>query len=58
MAQLFNYDPSGNKKEEVEEEESVQITAENNEIVASEPFWKVYTPMNVLREIKHRLSNN
>lgn len=58
MAQLFNYDPSGNKKEEVEEEESVQITAENNEIVASEPFWKVYTPMNVLREIKHRLSDN
>jgi hypothetical protein len=58
MAQLFNYDPSGNKKEEVEEEESVQITNENNEIVASEPFWKVYTPMNVLREIKHRLSDN
>ena len=58
MAQLFNYDPSGNKKEEVEKEESVQITSENNEIVASEPFWKVYTPMNVLREIINRLSNN
>jgi ectoine hydroxylase-related dioxygenase (phytanoyl-CoA dioxygenase family) len=58
MAQLFNYDANGNKNEEEKIEESVQITSENNEIVASEPFWKVYTPMNVLREIINRLSNN
>lgn len=58
MAQLFNYDANGSNKEEEKIEESDQVLAVNDEIVVSEPFWKVYTPMNVLREIKHRLTNN
>lgn len=58
MAQLFNYDPNGNKIEENKIEESVQISFENEESVVTQPFWKVYTPLNVLREIKLRLSNN
>jgi hypothetical protein len=45
--------------------EVVQDTNEApQEVIAVEdpkptiPFWKVYTPINILREIKHRISNN
>ena len=53
MAKLFNYNTDGSSKEAaVKEEEPVHVEAEQEEKL---PFWKVYTPLNVAREIKLRL---
>jgi ectoine hydroxylase-related dioxygenase (phytanoyl-CoA dioxygenase family) len=57
MATLFNYNMDGSKKEEEVEE----VVAESNEVVLHPkalPFWKIYTPLNVIREIKLRISKN
>ena len=57
MASLFNYNMDGSKKEEQVEDE----VSETNEVVAQPqtlPFWKIYTPLNIIREIKLRISKN
>lgn len=58
MATLFNYNPNGTKMEEEPNEESVSNQEEEAAIdyKKPDPFWKVYTPLNVLREIKLRLT--
>ena len=56
MSQLFsshaNVEDQNNNDEEQEHELVYQ------KVISAEPFWKVYTPINIIREIKHRLSNN
>ena len=54
MSELFNND-SKPEQENKQDEPQMAIV---EEVIPLEPFWKVYTPMNVLREIKLRLSNN
>jgi hypothetical protein len=58
MASLFNYNMDGSKKEDVQVEETA---SEPEEVVSHKPtipFWKVYTPLNIIREIKLRISKN
>ncbi|MGE0636365.1 MAG: phytanoyl-CoA dioxygenase family protein [Bacteroidia bacterium] len=57
MATLFNYNLDGTAKNQ----EPVPTEQEVNEPVMADttkalPFWKIYTPLNVMREIKHRLT--
>lgn len=56
MAKLFNYNPDGTKKEvsQQEPEEPKQEVSQVQEL-DSLPFWKVYTPLNIVREIKYRI---
>lgn len=60
MAKLFNFNMDGSKKEE-KQEESVQQTTTADASSSNEPalpFWKVYTPLNIVREIKLRITGN
>lgn len=56
MAKLFNYNPDGTKKEvsQQEPEEPKQEVSQVQEL-DSLAFWKVYTPLNIVREIKYRI---
>lgn len=56
IAKLFNYNPDGTKKEvsQQEPEEPKQEVSQVQEL-DSLPFWKVYTPLNIVREIKYRI---
>ncbi len=59
LAKLFSYNMDGSKKEETQEEikEEVQMApTEAPSSSSSEPFWKVYTPLNIIREIRYRLT--
>ncbi len=60
LAVLFNYDMSGNKKEEPKEQiEEVKVEAQQpqQEVwVDNRTFFETYTPMNILREIKFKLT--
>ncbi len=61
MAKLFNFNVDGLKKEEAPAELEPQMEAVGNESQPQEnakPFWQVYTPMNILREIKFRVTGN
>lgn len=66
MAKLFNYNMDGSKTEEepVQEtssDEAVAVEAaesDQQQEADSRPLWKVYTPMNVAREIKYRLTGS
>lgn len=50
MAKLFNYNKDGSSKETtIKGEKHIQATKKQL------PFWKVYTPLNIAREIKLRL---
>ena len=51
LAIIFNYNPNGSKKEEIEKNHTL------NHVPVKKPFWQVYTPINILREIKYRLTN-
>ncbi len=58
MAKLFNYNADGSPKNQ-EKNEIVEVVGESNNGHSTEeilPFWKVYTPLNILREIKHRIA--
>jgi ectoine hydroxylase-related dioxygenase (phytanoyl-CoA dioxygenase family) len=60
MAKLFNFNMDGSKKEE-KQEEVVQETTTVDASSSNEPalpFWKVYTPLNIVREIKLRITGN
>lgn len=57
MAKLFGYAMNGTQAEKVEPEQPVAETAGTPE-EAARPFWKVYTPMNILREIKYRVTGS
>lgn len=65
MAKLFNYNMDGSKAEPESEQEAEPETVQNaqadqqtTETVERPPFWKVYTPMNVVREIKYRITGS
>lgn len=61
MAKLFNYSMDGSKKEEVPEpepEQSQPAAVEEGQLTNQLPFWKVYTPMNVVREIRYRITGS
>jgi len=61
MAKLFNYSMDGSKKEEVPEpepEQSQPAAVEEGQPTDQLPFWKVYTPMNVVREIRYRITGS
>lgn len=57
MAKLFNYRPDGSKKEDSqpEPEEPKKEDSQVQEL-DSPPLWKVYTPLNIIREIKSRIT--
>jgi hypothetical protein len=61
LAVLFNYDMSGNKKE-IETEQIAEVKKNHVEDQKEEKwidnrsFFETYTPMNILREIKFRLT--
>ncbi|MEZ4931456.1 MAG: phytanoyl-CoA dioxygenase family protein [Saprospiraceae bacterium] len=50
LAVIFNYNPDGSKPEEKQE-----IPSPINE-PPKKPFWQVYTPINILKEIHYRLT--
>jgi hypothetical protein len=59
LAVLFNYDISGTKKEEPQEQENevvVEETPQPTEWVDNRSFFETYTPINILREIKFKLT--
>jgi hypothetical protein len=59
LAVLFNYDITGTKKEEPQEQVNdvvVEETPEPTEWVDNRSFFETYTPMNILREIKFKLT--
>jgi len=62
MAKLFNYDMTGNKKEDLKEQEPELVLQEteifNEGSEDKKTFWQVYTPSNILREIKFRVTGN
>jgi len=51
MAKLFNFNPDGTSKTS----ESENLTIQKID-VKGRSFWKVYTPMNILREVKFRIT--
>lgn len=55
LSVLFGYDMSGKKKEEPAEEEKGEIVEETYS-APQKSFFEVYTPMNILREVKLRLT--
>ena len=61
LAVLFNYDITGIKKEETTPEEKIEETVINEDSIQEEwidnrTFFEKYTPMNILREIKYRIT--
>lgn len=54
LSVLFGYDMSGKKKEEPKDE--VQETISEVDIAPQKSFFEVYTPLNILREVKFRLT--
>jgi ectoine hydroxylase-related dioxygenase (phytanoyl-CoA dioxygenase family) len=56
MSQLFSSHANVEEQNNNEEEQEHELVYQ--EVISAEPFWKVYTPINIIREIKHRLSNN
>jgi ectoine hydroxylase-related dioxygenase (phytanoyl-CoA dioxygenase family) len=54
LSVLFGYDMSGKKKEAPKEEEKKEVVESSPEPQKS--FFEVYTPMNILREVKLRLT--
>lgn len=61
MAKLFNYNLDGSKSEPEPEPVTAQVENVGSESSNSQerpPFWKVYTPMNVVREIRYRITGS
>jgi hypothetical protein len=59
MAKLFNYSMDGSQNESAKVEEIQETQTETQSELASEPnlpFWKVYTPLNIIREVKLRIT--
>ncbi len=59
LAVLFNYDITGTKKEEPQEQVKEVVVEQNPEPevwVDNRSFFETYTPMNILREIKFKLT--
>lgn len=57
LSVLFGYDMSGKKKEEAPEEQTVVNDESANATPEKQPsFFEVYTPMNILREVKFRIT--
>jgi len=60
MAKLFNFNMDGSKKAE-QQEAVAKGTAPTETSMSKEqtlPFWKVYTPLNIAREIKYRITGS
>ncbi len=53
LAKLFSYNMDGSQKKEEEKKEVIQEVIETKEKL---PFWKVYTPLNIVREIYNRIN--
>jgi ectoine hydroxylase-related dioxygenase (phytanoyl-CoA dioxygenase family) len=62
MAKLFNYNMDGSKTESKEEAPNpiseVQVDMPPQEGLPSRSFWEVYTPLNVVREIRYRITGS
>lgn len=60
MAKLFNFNMDGTKKEEPKPEPELEmVDAESGSGSTDQrSFWQTYTPMNVVREIKYRLTGS
>jgi ectoine hydroxylase-related dioxygenase (phytanoyl-CoA dioxygenase family) len=58
MTKLFSNNQNATSNDNTENHVE-KTTQENNiiEPINKLPFWKIYTPLNVVREIKHRLTN-
>jgi hypothetical protein len=57
MTKLFgNQTQESNTESESVEESQPQPVLEAIEAEPSEPFWKVYTPVNVYKEVRFRLT--
>jgi hypothetical protein len=52
LAKLFNYNPDGTRASN-----DSQVKGSNDE-KHDLPFWKVYTPLNILKEIKYRITGS
>lgn len=55
LAKLFNYNLDGSQKKEEIKEEVVKDVVET-QTEEKLPFWKVYTPLNIVREIYNRIN--
>jgi ectoine hydroxylase-related dioxygenase (phytanoyl-CoA dioxygenase family) len=58
MAKLFNFNMDGSKKEEEIKEVTEGSMANSSSADVALSFWKVYTPLNIVREIKYRITGN
>ena len=56
MAKLFNYNTDGTPKQEEDKKEQIETINTSNNIEVKAPFWKVYTPLNIVREIYNRIN--
>lgn len=56
MAKLFNYNTDGTKKEEQEVVEEALTSETKQKETEKRTFWEVYTPVNIAREIKYRIT--
>ena len=55
LAKLFNYNPDGSQKTEPVQEETTFAPQEEAPVLEQRSFWQIYTPMNILREIRYRI---
>jgi hypothetical protein len=55
LAKLFGYDTTTDEPAEEQKPQAIKAKELPNEPILSEPFFKVYTPLNILREIRFRL---
>lgn len=60
MAKLFNFDMGGNAQQVLPTQDKQSALEEHKLLTTSSPksFWQIYTPMNILREIKYRVTGN
>ena len=58
LAKLFNYNPDGTRRD-VREMSTLESSDKQMNAGPSDPgvpFWKMYTPANIIREIRHRIT--
>jgi hypothetical protein len=55
LAKLFNYNPDGSKSTEPVQEESTLAPQAEAPAPEERSFWQIYTPLNILREMRYRI---
>lgn len=55
LAKLFNYNPDGSQKAQAVQEEMTLTSQAEASAPEKRSFWQIYTPLNILREIRYRI---